>query len=387
MKLKKMTAALTGAGLLTLGSIGAAQAFTDQINVSGFGTVAYSETDTAKPIGSVDKSGNWDKGTLVGVQFDGRFTQNLGATVQLMVSDDPVRPNELKPTVEMAFLSLQATDNMRLRAGQLRAPFYLNSEFINVGNTQLGVVKPESVYDQAPFNNYTGLDAVFMFDIGMNTLEIQPFVGQTTVEVDNGMNLGDADLNYMVGVSFKYSTFDWSLRAAHVLGNMTDKSMTSQQIDMVAGMYGVDPSQVTFNKDNGTFTTLGFSYETDLVIQAEYANRKVENALMFADMTGGYLLAGYHFGSMTPYVSVQSLRTADKNTAIGVNHDFDALGVGVRYNMNNVALKLQADQFTYKHPGMGHNMNFDKMPDPQASTPGDFEKNVTRISFAVSTVF
>ena len=132
MKLKKMTAALTGAGLLTLGSIGAAQAFTDQINVSGFGTVAYSETDTAKPIGSVDKSGNWDKGTLVGVQFDGRFTQNLGATVQLMVSDDPVRPNKLKPTVEMAFLSLQATDNMRLRAGQLRAPFYLNSEFINV---------------------------------------------------------------------------------------------------------------------------------------------------------------------------------------------------------------------------------------------------------------
>jgi len=110
------------------------------------------------------------------------------------------------------------------------------------------------------------------------------------------------------------------------------------------------------NDDMGSFLTVGASYDDGGVLAtAEFAKRTVEDAKGITNLTGAYVTLGYHFGDFTPYLTYQTQETDDKNRApllpgvvpFGINSDFNALSIGMKYEFSKVAIKAEVTNYEF----------------------------------------
>lgn len=366
MKLKNAAIALALAGMAT-----GAQAA--DFKFSGFGTAGFtSHGEEGAVVNSVGKKGDWIDQSVLGIQMDAGLTDQLSLTSQVRLAEDGGTRNTLSGSVQTLFLAYQPSDDMMVRVGRLRAPFYLQSEFMDVGYLRTTATNPVAVYSQAPFQNYNGVDMIYSIWDGDNEIQVQPYVGKETFEyiAPAGPSLVtmNIDTNYLAGVNVSYIADEWKVRAGYTIGEMNNQAP-------------IFPVAMDVNNDSGSFMTIGGQYDDgELFLASEFAQRSVDDALGIADLQGAYATAGYRMGRIMPYVTMQSLQTGDKNKEIGVNADFTSTGIGARYDIKGVSMKLEANQFNYGENGMfGYaNLNTDNNPALDSAT---------QVTFTIDTTF
>ncbi len=172
--------------LVTAITLASTSAMAVNVEVSGFGTVGYSQNDERDSVvnGTTSK-GSWGQTTLLGLQAEVKLSDKLSATAQVKLSEDATIDEKMQMTLQMAFLGFQATESLKVRLGRLRAPFYLDSEYLDVGYVKTTATSPLAVYGQAPFPNYNGLDMIFTHYTDSDLeLQVQPYIGKEQVEID-----------------------------------------------------------------------------------------------------------------------------------------------------------------------------------------------------------
>lgn len=354
--MKKLNQSILAATL----AAASASAMADKVNFSGFGTIGFSQAGSGEVVHGVDEDGSWSKDTVIGLQADTRLTENLSATAQIRLTEDTINSEQMQMTLQTGFLGYQASDELMIRTGRLRAPFYLNSEFMDVGAVTNTASNPIGVYYQAPFQNYNGIDAIYTTEIGENELQFQPYAGMEQFEYKLPDGSGKKfDANYIIGMNVALTAEDWKVRAGYTIGEMNDPAYTPNP--------ATDAMMV--NNDSGSFLTVGGQYDNgSLVATAEYAQRSVDGAISLADLTGYYASVGYRMGNALPYITVQSLKSADKNHNPALSnaafHDMTGAGVGLKYELGKYALKAEYTDYkfgslngSYASPLNGMNAN------------------------------
>ncbi len=316
------------------------------MNVSGFGTIGYSQNDEkGSVVNGTTSKGSWGQTTLLGLQAEVKLSEKLSATAQVKLSEDATIDEKMQMTLQMAFLGFQATESLKVRLGRLRAPFYLDSEYLDVGYVKTMATSPLAVYGQAPFPNYNGLDMIFTHYTDSDLeFQVQPYIGKEQVEVDFSQvgGGGKLDANYLAGINASIAGDEWKVRAGYTVGEMNNPAY--QVNAATEGLY--------LNDDMGSFLTLGANYDNGaLLATVEFAKRNVEDAKAIANLTGAYLILGYQFNGFTPYMVYQAQETDDKNQAIGVNSDFKALSLGAKYEFSGVAVKAEVTNFEFGENG------------------------------------
>lgn len=360
-----------------------------QFRLSGFGTLGASRSSTNDALfnypgqgGGADKKASLNPDSKIALQGTYKFTPSLSATAQLMMKYDA--EGEYVPNPEWVFAKWQPASGLSLRAGRMGAPFFMVSDFRDVGYANTTVRPNLDVYGQVPVSYFDGADAACQMDVGSVTVTSTLWAGNaksdfasalrrngaavppTEVRIDNAVGL-----NVLAELSSGYA-----LRVGHMQGKLTTKSALAQQlIDGVSPALGAGGATaaaarsvidaVTTDDTRATFSGIGLTVDRDNVVAAaEFTKRKVKKGYI-ADTTGWYVLGGYRIGAFLPYVSFSKLKVDDPNAAMpagasgfgapvvaGVQGILNTqkisqrtTSVGVRWDvMRNVALKAQYDR-------------------------------------------
>jgi len=203
-----------------------------------------------------------------------------------------------------------------LRLGRIGAPFFMTSDFRNVGYTNLSVRTPFDVYGLVPVRSFDGGDLLYKTDLGETTLNGQLWLGKSGVRVSQNAQ-GDIDLSLsnIAGINLSAENGPLTVRFGTMKTRLgTNGSGTAGLNTLLGGLghLGAMPgleSLATMGNDlnvNGklaTFSGLGAILDTgNWVVNTEYVKRKSETTYV-SDANAWYATLGYRIETFTPYLS------------------------------------------------------------------------------------
>ena len=206
-----------------------------------------------------------------------------------------------------------------------------------------------------------GADVTYQLPIGTTTLTASVLAGESTLAVA----VGTLDVKDVKGFNLQWEV-DWlTVRAGRVKGKV------------------IGPN------DPYTFSGVGVIVDRgNVVAQAEYVTRRSEGFGAIVDADGWYVLGGYRFNSLLPYLIYG--KTAPKEASpVHLSSDQSTLAAGIRWDaFSSAAIKFQIQRVdTDDTPGISFITAPLPSPPgvPPASAPVTSPVNV--VSLAIDFVF
>jgi len=394
--------------------------------LSGFGTLGAARTNTDDALlnypgqgGGVDKQMGMEPDTKVGVQGSYKFTNTISGTAQVLTKYRA--SGQYEPELEWAFAKWQATPGLSIRAGRIGAPFFMVSDFRDVGYANTMVRPNLDVYGQVPVSSVNGGDVSYQLTLGDTVVTSTVWGGYSRADYASALRgAGNAPsdpvtirLSGQLGLNLQ-AEFEggYSVRLGHMQGHLSVNSgsinstvASAYAVPVLGPTLGPRAENALLTSDTkASFTGVGFTVDRDNIVMAsEYTMRRIKKGAV-ADTTGWYLMGGYRFGSLLPYVSFSKLKVDEVNvpTSTGLP---GALGlgatalqstqylaqkttsVGVRWEaLRNAAVKVQFDRV--QKPANSNGLFL--VENPTAAADQAFQrtkKNINVISVAVDFVF
>jgi len=415
--------------------------------LSGFGTLGavHSSTNDVEfnypgQGGGAGTTPNMSPDSKLAVQGSYKFTPTFSATTQVMTRYDA--NSQYVPSVDWIFAKWQALPALAVRGGRMGAPFFMVSDFRNVGYANTTVRPNLDVYGQVPTDQFEGGDVTYQYALGSTTFNATFYAGDSKADYasafrSSGRELGPSNfqLKKLKGLNLTAEMDNGlTLRAGY------SKSKISLTSDSVNGLLAlgaqatglgilnsspalVDVGTKITNATNATLVTqdkdisfvgFGASYDQDnWIISGEYTKRRSNSFI--ADTTGWYTNVGYRVGKFTPYIGFSRLTVNSANVtattvvplaqvaplttfANGANSGIQSvlnvqklaqrtITLGSRWDvMPNVALKAQWDQI--HKPADSWGLFFTR--DPSAAQEQSFLQNrrtVNVLSVSMDFVF
>ncbi len=315
-------------GLLALAGTAGAQEANSVFSYSGFGTIGYvmTDSDNATYTTGGQKNGatthaSFEPDSKIGFQVNGKFNDTFSGTVQLFAKQDAV--GAYGPSVEWAFLKAKLGAGFSARVGRMGGPFFMTSDFRNVGYTNVTMRTPPDVYAAVPVRSFDGADLLYQGNLGDVTLNAQLYGGKASVVVGQDIKL---TLNDVAGISLSAEVGPVTVRAGHIetkfdsegsglagfyqiLGGLT-------QLSAAPGLssLGTLSNDIAINGKKASFDGIGATIEVgNWVGSAEVTKRKTDS-LYVSDVSSWYTTVGYRVKKFTPYVTFSG-RTQDSVTS------------------------------------------------------------------------
>lgn len=298
--------------------------------ISGFGTigVVHADTDEAdfmlpnQQRGSgKTRSVSGEVDSKLGIQGTISYGETLSATAQVTSRQTP-GTGRWTPQLTWAFAKAKFEDGFSLRVGRIGSPFFMISDFRDIGYSSLTVRPPIEVYGQITgLDSLDGGDVLWKHEFGESTVNAQLFVGSSKAD---SVDHSKVTLKRLTGFNVSFENGPFTVRLGHVQGRLSlighaptnalfDALRAASQAPLpgVAGMKDL-ADQLALVDKKATFQGLGVTYDSgNLVASGEYTRRRSES--FAADTTGWYALAGYRFGKLTPFITYAKNKRDDAN--------------------------------------------------------------------------
>jgi hypothetical protein len=281
---------------LVVSSVQAEIVFNGFANIVGGQTVSSDET-----LYGFDDKFDFKNGSLFALQATSDLGDGLGVTAQIISRGN----NEWSPEFEWAYVSYDATDELRFLVGRQRVPFYMYSDFLDVSYAYPWITPPEGVYS-VPFDSFDGLGAIYSTSLGEFDTSFQLFYGGNNDDLA-ALNDAPADFEDLMGLSVTINREWLTLRAGYIQTNMNIYTGDPNDNPLYSGWNAVGYPDVANNfvieDDMADFIELGFQidYENILLI-GEYTSLTLENTPI-ADADSYYVMAGYRFDTVMVHVT------------------------------------------------------------------------------------
>lgn len=293
--MKKFTLKPTRLALMVF-ALGVMPVQASDLKFSGFLSVGggmVDDDDSFDYMGYSEEDLNFNN-NILGLQVSGTVAEKLTATAQFIARSD----GDYDVASEWAYLTYQATDSTKIRAGRLRTPFYMYSDFLDVGYAYSWISPPREVY-YIPFNNIDGVDIYTTGTLGSFDTSIQAYFGSLEGELDfNGVPTQAKTQNQM-GVAATLGKDWWTLRAAYHRSELTvDTGSQIAQLATIlrASNFATNADNLLVEEDTATFAELGVNIDTGtFVAAAEYVEFEAEDTFLSKNIRQ-YLMLGVRHG-------------------------------------------------------------------------------------------
>ena len=353
----------------------------NNVSVNGFFTLSAGMASNDVGYAGYDETLDYVPETKVGLQASFEVTESTFLVAQLVARAE----QHWRPEMEWAFISHTFDNDLTVRAGRLRVPLYMYSDYLEVNFAQPWLRPPEEVYAVVPVSSYEGIDFVYTVLFDEAEWQFQAYTGvgsDPNEETDFGT---DVEYDDVMGIASTFSYNNFSLRASYVR-----TTLNSGQ----AFVPGTTVPLMNFNDSDASFIGLGASYDDgDFLVVAEWTKSEVEGSSLatdldpsdgsfnysgnWQDVDSAYISVAYRFGYITPYVTYAVMETTDDNERANASSGsldetilnrtnqaiFDAqrsaYSAGLRYDVNaNMALKFDvtySDDFANTSGGLTGN--------------------------------
>lgn len=370
MMLFKNTHKKHGLALAVASMMAAPWALAADVNISGFLSVGGGMVDENYPVDTPGESPVNYKGfeedftfdrNLLGLQVTGQVSERVSATAQLIARSG----NDYQVDAEWAYLSWQASENGKVRAGRLRTPLYMYSDYLDVGYSYPWISAPNEVY-YLPFNNVDGLDYYVTAPLGSFDTSFQAYFGsyESDFAFEDGTE-GFATLRNQMGIAATIGKDWWNLRAAYHQTELTVDIFSEELASLVTGLaaspFASKIADITIDEDTATFAQIGLNIDTGLfVAAAEHVEFEVDDT-MLAKNVRDYVMVGLRFGDFLFHVTGSKADDEIADLTSGVPEaapiyrvlqgvaaardiDREVISFGTRWDVaSGTALKFQVD--------------------------------------------
>lgn len=279
----------------------------------------------------------------LGIQMTFQVSDKISATAQLVSKGI----KDYQVEAEWAYLTYDATDDLRFNFGRQRIPYYLLSEYLDVGYALPWVLPPIEMYN-IPISAVDGVSAVYDFAIGDFN-----FAWQTYAGAGGGYSEqleAEFTQNQSWGTNLTATTGSWTFRMGYTSSNLNADpdqggagsqlidavntgrdtlspqldalyAQSSAQLDFLATALGLPayasavPAAWVGDTDNlrANYYSAGFMYDDgNLLVMGELSNLNVDDTVQPVG-DAGYLTVGYRFGKWMPHITYAKFQTDSKN--------------------------------------------------------------------------
>jgi hypothetical protein len=309
---------------LALGALHNAQALSvGDVKINGFGTLAAVKTDNS----SVDyinagDNGNFDTDSIAGLQLYYPLHERFSLTGQFLAQGK--EHYGFNSDTAWLYGDFSVTDNVDVRAGRLRIPFFMLSDSLEVGYSYYWIRPPTDVYGQLGFTNFDGADALIKIPVGNSGLLVQPYFGSTNPTQDFQGDAGELSVSNLLGVNLQLDTRWITYRIGHTEGDFDINNVASLD-GFLSGlnMMGFPNVADKFGIKNrhGKFSEIGINVDYEnILVMSEYTQRKTDG--LIPDTTAWYTSFGYRMGNFTPNVTYSELKTDENYDAVNAQIPF-----------------------------------------------------------------
>ena len=348
----------------------------DNVQLNGFMTAGATYTNSKTPWfnDNIRDEVGFEQDSRVGLQVAAQINPRMSVTLQML---GRAREEDFDAYFDWGFVSYTVSDAWELRAGKIKFPTFLISDYIEVGYAYPWIRPPQEVYTSNPLTAIAGADALFRARLGDADLLLQPYVGtsrgQSTVIPQRALefNAGFDDLDppqprpfpaFGEPGSVEFVDFE----ARNLIG--INASLNWDHFSVRAGYLSIETSADTLGvRDEDTsFWSVGGTMDLNNFIgYAEYFERVIEGGanLGFPNQKGYYATLGYRMGKWLPHITYAKL---DENGSPSTCGDVmagqfpcgdalmqDSVTVGVRYELGaGAALKAEVQRVNPKNRGL-----------------------------------
>ena len=341
------------------------------ISLHGFGTLGLTRTNTDSvefvrdltQADGVTTAWSAKVDSLLGLQANVQFRPDTEAVLQVV---SRYHANaDYRPELTWAFVRHDVSPEVALRAGRLGTEFYMLGDSRLVGYSNLSLRPPPDFYGSLVFSYIDGLDASVTLPLASGLLKGKLFAGRSpeTSPFPTGItwNLRGSRL---AGAYLDYTQGPWQLRLSHVQVRFEHEAPIDALLQSVGDPLGgvpylaIEPSMAMAHQRAG-FDSVGLVFDQGPLNIQLMLNKISHESPAYADSTAGYLLAGYRFGALTPYLGVSrsrsDIRPLPLNPIPGVDAityslvaqsytDQTTYTLGGRWDLRkNMAIKAQLD--------------------------------------------
>lgn len=358
-------------------SAAAAVDITDNFSISGFGSTSWTRSDNQTPLlvnRNIRDEDCFDCDTTFGVQLD-YFYEAFKASVQIVK-----RPQDQwsEPQLEWAYLGYSVGD-FEFRAGRLRLPVFLASEYYYVGHAYTAARPNEEVYNSIlGVTAYNGASVIWNYSLTDELqLSLTPFVGlKDTNDVELNPNISlQFETKNMWGVNAQLLGDNFKVNFAFLDSNFDQETTLHNQfiLDSNGMPFYCGGSGCTIPDDdqNIKLYSLGGEYDFgQLKLTAEGQKNDLGSSW--------YGSAAYRIQKFTPYVVYgQTYREASDNAPYD-GKTGDSWTLGVRYDvLYNVSLNAEWQRFE----------SFGGQSGPFISEPSTTDTDANMYTIMVNFVF
>ena len=161
MDMKKLWSAIGGMLLLLASASsvsGPSVLALSELKISGFmsavGSISNNETSYSRTA-QINDEIDFGRETMLGLQIDAKLMDKLIFTTQLLADRDP---DNYSLQADWIFAKYTFNQVSSIKAGRIRSPVFMVSEFIEVGITYPWVRPPAEVYGLLPLNSVNGVE-------------------------------------------------------------------------------------------------------------------------------------------------------------------------------------------------------------------------------------
>jgi hypothetical protein len=360
-----------GIALAVAGVMLAPLAQAADVNISGFLSVGGGFVDDEDSIayGGYDQEDLKFNRNLLGLQVTGQVNEKITATAQMIARSG----EDYELTAEWAYLTWQATDNSKVRVGRLRTPFYMFSDYVDVGYSYAWISAPQGVY-YLPFNNVNGIDYYVTSAFGSFDTSFQVYYGSFDDDFELTGIAATAESKNQMGVAATIGKDWWTLRTAYHQTELTinfsdfplNESVTFNGFlnALSQSPFPDAVSRILVDEDDTNFAEIGINIDTGrFVAAAEYIQFEVDDSFLSKNIRQ-YVMVGMRWGDFLFHVTSAKSddELADPAAGIPVNDQTaqlvgtiraiaatrgefrDTISFGTRWDVSSgVALKLQVD--------------------------------------------
>jgi hypothetical protein len=327
----------------------------DDLQINGFLSVGASMLDSDKAsIAGADNQGGFKNDNVLGLQISKRVNDSTTATGQLVSRGT----DDYATEAAWAFVTYAANDDLDLRMGRLRIPFFQYSDFLEVGYAYNWVRPPGEVY-RVPFSSVDGVDLTHRFSGAGIDGSVQVYYGRFEGTFDTGDDQYASDYRNFTGIAFSTEMGNFGTRLsyhqAEIIMDSSDPTTAlgaaAAGATLIAAGLG-DPSAAddfNFTGQTSQFVGAALTYDDGMYSAvAEWTALDHESSLFLDDQAWLISVAG-RFGDFTPHLTYTTEKDEFDSGNEGViqktlplQSEQSSIIAGLRYDYDSAtALKLE----------------------------------------------
>ncbi len=336
------------------------------VSISGFLTAGTTYANkqllpTTKAVsqdGNIENTPGFTQDSRLGLQISANVNQDISVTGQLL---SQASDNNSNTKADWAFVSYRANDSVSIRAGKIKFPTFLISDYYQVGYAYPWIRPPQEVYSSNPITSINGMDVLARYRFGDMSLLFQPYYGvsrgaQALVPQEVVTNPAyKLCFNGQAGAfgncpagTVMYT--DFTADALHGFNLALSSDIFTVRVGALQTKVNA-PSFGVF-QDTAKFSSAGFTMDWhNVVVYSEAFKRKIDGLAnaAFPDQKGSYFTLGYRIGKWLPTFTTARIGDNGNPTTPGSGIPLKQTSktLGLRYEVGSGAdLKFEVQKVT-----------------------------------------